>query len=87
MACLSFYIINIHPYFSNYVILKYILDGLFWPEVTLLEAVGKHEPHVELLRERMSCAIEQAIIPLVAFSQQYVPYLDLINLNVKSYIE
>lgn len=66
---------------------QYILDKLFWPETPLLEAVGQHEPQVERMRERMSQAIQQAIIPLVAFSQQYVPYLDLMNLNVKSYIE
>ena len=67
--------------------LQYILDKLFWPEVPLLEAVGQHEPQVEVMREHVCCAIQQAIIPLAAFSQQYVPYLDLINLNVKSYIE
>ena len=77
-------------YDSHHIFLfffQYILDKLFWPEVILLEAVGQHEPQVEAMRERMSQAIRQAIIPLVAFSQQYVPYLDLVNLNVKAYIE
>ena len=68
-------------------LLQYILDKLFWPEVPLLEAVGQHELQVEAMRERVCLAIQQAIIPLEAFSQQYVPYLDLINLNVKAYIE
>lgn len=68
--------------------IQYILDKLFWPEVTFLEAVGQHESQVERMREKMYQAVEQAIIPLVAFSQQYNPYyLDLMNLNVKAYIE
>ena len=66
---------------------QYILDKLFWPESPLLEAVGQREPQVEVMRERVCHAIQQAIIPLAAFSQQYTPYLDLINLNVKAYIE
>lgn len=55
--------------------------------MTLLEAVGQHEPQVDAMREHVCHAIEQSIIPLAAYSQQYVPYLDLINLNVKAYIE
>lgn len=66
---------------------QYIVDKLFWPETQLLEAVGHHEPQVDQLRDRMSKAISQAIIPVVAYSQQYVAYLDLMNLDIKTYIE
>ena len=66
---------------------QFIVDRLFWPETSLLEAVGHHEPHVDALRDRLSSTISQAIIPTLAFAQQYTPYLDLINLDIKSYIE
>ena len=53
----------------------------------LLEAVGLHEPHVDRLRERVGHAISQSLIPLLAYCQQYQPYVDLMNLNIKTYIE
>ena len=66
---------------------QYIVDKLFWPETPLLEAVGLHEPDVDCLRERVGHAISQSLIPLLAYCQQYQPYVDLMNLNIKTYIE
>ncbi len=80
----------LYMYVSTAVILKpffqFIVDKLFWPETLLLEAVGQHEPQVDALRERMSTNISAAIIPAKAYAQQYIPYLDLINLDIKVYI-
>ena len=64
-----------------------MVDKLFWPETHLLEAVGLHEPTVEAMRDAVGLAITQALVPLRAYSKQYTPYLDLINLDIKTYIE
>jgi len=63
------------------------VDKLYWPETPLLEAVGLHEPHVDRLRGRVGHAITQALIPLMAYCQQYHPYVDHMNLNIMTYIE
>ena len=71
----------------SYFIPQYVVDKLFWPETPLLEAVGLHEPAVEAMRDAVSRAITQALVPLRAYSRQYEHYLDLINLDIKTYIE
>ena len=66
---------------------QYVVDKLFWPVTPLLESVGQHEPHTHHLRTRVDTAIIQSLIPLMAYAKQYEQYLDLINLDIKSYIE
>ncbi len=67
--------------------LQFIVDKLFWPETALLEAVGLHEPQVDTLRDKISSTISAAIIPMKAYAQQYMPYLDLMNLDIDAYIK
>ena len=69
------------------LLLQYIVDKLFWPGTPLLEAVGRHEPQVDQLRERLAGCVRHALTPLLAYAQQYNPYLELANLDIKSYIE
>ena len=66
---------------------QYILDQLFWPTTPLLEAVGQHEPQVEALRERLRYLIRQSLIPLEEYALQYTGYLDLMNLDIKAFVE
>ena len=85
--CILQYSLVTPPRLPTLLFPQYIVDKLFWPETPLLEAVGLHEPHVDRLRERVGHAISQSLIPLLAYCQQYQPYVDLMNLNIKTYIE
>lgn len=67
--------------------LQYILDKLFWPVTPLLEAVGQHEPQVDRFRDRLSYLIKQSLIPLEEYALQYSCYLDLINLDIKAFVQ
>ncbi len=67
--------------------MQFIVDKLFWPETALLEAVGQHEPQVDALRDKLSATISVAVIPMRAYSQQYMPYLDLMNLDIDAYVK
>ena len=60
---------------------------MFWPETSLLESVGLHEPVVDGMRESICHAITQAIVPLRAYCKQYEVYLDFMNLGVKDFIK
>lgn len=53
----------------------------------MLESVGQHEPQVEKMRERLRQAIVQALIALVAYSKQYEPYLELMNLDIATFVK
>ena len=61
-------------------------DKIFWPETPLLESVGQHEPQIDRLRCRVETATRQSIIPLLAYARQYDQYLELMNLDIKTYI-
>lgn len=66
---------------------QFILDKLFWPVTPLLEAVGQHEPQVDRMRGRLSYLVQQTLIPLKEYAQQYACYLDLINLDIKAFVQ
>ena len=74
-------------YNVSYNITQYVVDKLFWPVTPLLESVGQHEPQVDTLRGRVEVAVSQSLIPLLAYARQYEQYLELVNLDIKSYIE
>jgi dynein heavy chain len=65
---------------------KYVVDKIFWPETPLLESVGQHEPQIDRLRCRVETATRQSLIPLLAYARQYDQYLELMNLDIKTYI-
>ena len=65
-----------------------VVDGKFWRgSAALLESVGAHEPHIDKMRESIRYYIRQAIIPLMAYAQQYEPHQALINLVTQEYIK
>ncbi len=66
---------------------QFIVDKLFWPVTALLESVGLHEPPVDSMREQVCRNISQALIPLAAYSRKYESYLELMNLDIKTYIQ
>lgn len=65
---------------------KYILEDIFWSGTPLLESVGEHEPHVEVLRETIRLAVHQSLIPMNAYAERYKKYVDIYNLDVTNYI-
>jgi len=67
--------------------MQYILDKLFWPTTSLLEAVGQKEPQIDALRKQLKHFMYQSLIPVEEYAQQYSIYVELINLDVKSYVE
>ena len=73
-------------YISVFSHTQYVVDKLFWPETTLLESVGQHEPQVERQRARVERAISQSLIPLLAYAKQYEKHLELMNLDISSFI-
>ena len=60
---------------------------MFWPTTPLLEAVGQNEPQIEALRIQLRHYMLQSLIPVEEYAQQYTIYVELMNLDVKSYVE
>ncbi|RUS78759.1 hypothetical protein EGW08_013475 [Elysia chlorotica] len=63
-----------------------ILKNIFWSGIPLLESVGEHEPPVEELRATVRRALQQALIPLKAYAREYEKYLELINMDINTYV-
>ena len=63
------------------------MSKLFWAGCPMLESVGAHEPHVEILRERIRKGITQALIPLRAYLKRYEKFRPLAELNVADYLK
>ncbi|RXN34314.1 dynein heavy chain axonemal [Labeo rohita] len=53
----------------------------------VLESVGLWEPEVKNLRESISVALKQAIIPLRAYAREYECHLELHNSDIKTFLE
>ncbi|XP_059176982.1 dynein axonemal heavy chain 1-like [Physella acuta] len=64
-----------------------ILKDIFWSGIPLLESVGEHEPPVEDLRNTIRRAIQQALVPLKAYAREYEKYLELINMDINTYVK
>ena len=67
--------------------LQFLVEKLFWPETPLLESVGMHEPQVNALRMEMCQAINRALIPLRAYAIKFEPHLELMNMDIKLFIQ
>ncbi|XP_009304459.3 dynein axonemal heavy chain 1 [Danio rerio] len=65
---------------------KFVLPNLFIVG-EVLWSVGLWEPEVKNLRESISKALKQAIIPLKAYTREYECYLELYNSDVNTYLE
>lgn len=52
-----------------------------------LWSVGLWEPEVTNLRESISVALKQAIIPLRAYAREYECHLELYNLDINTFLE
>ena len=68
------------------LLFQHILENIFWSGTPLLESVGEHEPPVEDLRSTIKRAVQQALVPLKAYSKEYEKYLELINLDINAYV-
>lgn len=53
----------------------------------MLESVGAHEPHVDVLRENIRKCIHQALIPLRAYLKRYEKFRALAELNMADYLK
>ena len=63
------------------------MEDIFWSGTPLLESVGENEPHVVELRETIRKAIRKALIPIKAYARQYEKYLELMNLDIVTYVK
>ncbi|KAL0180885.1 hypothetical protein M9458_023291, partial [Cirrhinus mrigala] len=52
----------------------------------VLESVGLWEPEVKNLRESISVALKQAIIPLKAYAHEYKCHLELHNSDINTFL-
>ncbi|XP_065097060.1 dynein axonemal heavy chain 1 [Paramisgurnus dabryanus] len=66
---------------------KSVLKNLFIVGDPVLESVGLWEPEVKNLRESISLALRQAIIPLRAYAREYTCHLELHNCDIKTFLE
>ncbi|XP_063674391.1 dynein axonemal heavy chain 1-like isoform X3 [Bolinopsis microptera] len=66
---------------------KRVMSKLFWAGCPMLESVGAHEPHVEILRSKIRKGITQALIPLRAYLKRYEKFRPLAELNVADYLK
>lgn len=66
---------------------QYVMSGLFWNGIPLLESVGQKEPEADQLRFLIQKAMRKASVPMLAYSEQYIKYLDLMNLDINQYIQ
>lgn len=64
-----------------------ILQNLAFSEDLLLSSIGLQEPFVNDLRNRLERGIRSAVIPLVAYCNEYNRHAALYNLVVDEYIE
>lgn len=53
----------------------------------VLWSVGLWEPEVKNLRESISVALKQAIIPLRAYAHEYECHLELYNSDINTFLE
>ena len=53
----------------------------------LLESVGQHEPQVDTLRNTLCSDLQHAVIPLMAYAKKFEPHLDLLNMDIKEYVQ
>ncbi|KAI7795154.1 dynein axonemal heavy chain 1 [Triplophysa rosa] len=66
---------------------KFVLKNLFIAGDLVLESVGLWEPEVKNLKETISLALRQAVIPLKAYADEYKCYLELHNLDINTFLE
>lgn len=66
---------------------QFVLKNLFIAGDLVLESVGLWEPEVKNLKETISLALKQAVIPLKAYADQYKCYLELHNLDINRFLE
>ena len=50
------------------------------------EMVGDQEPHISEMKRLITLYIQQAVIPLIAYAQQYEPWTAIISLDIQAYI-
>ena len=67
--------------------LQFLVEKLFWPVTPLLESVGIHEPQVNVVRMELCQAINRALIPLRAYAIKFEPHLELMNMDIKLFIQ
>ncbi|XP_051768758.1 dynein axonemal heavy chain 1 [Ctenopharyngodon idella] len=65
---------------------KFVLTNLFIVE-DMVWSVGLWEPEVKNLRESISVALNQAIIPLRAYAREYECHLELYNSDINTFLE
>jgi len=53
----------------------------------VLSSVGLWEPEASKLRESISVALKQAIIPLRAYAREYERHLELYNSDINTFLE
>jgi dynein heavy chain len=64
-----------------------IMSHLFWVGEPKLESVDLQEPWVVELRERLRFCVRASLQPLQDYAMQYERYRELLELNVKAYID
>ncbi|XP_071059360.1 dynein axonemal heavy chain 1-like [Pseudochaenichthys georgianus] len=66
---------------------KFVMKKMFVAGDPLLESVNLWEPEVTALREKVSNAVMQGVIPLRAYAAEYEKYLDLHNLDIETLLK
>ena len=62
------------------------MTELFWATSPLLESVGKLEPEIVEMRETIRRSIRFSIIPMKAYSNKFLKFLPLNNIDIKKHI-
>jgi len=69
------------------LLIQFVMQKMFIGGDPLLESVNLWEPEVTALREKVSNAMMQGVIPLRAYAAEYEKYLDLHNLDIETLLE
>lgn len=64
-----------------------VMEFIYSPQIPTIQAIGMHDPLVDAWRERLQHAVAHAVKPLVDYLETYKPFLDLVAIDVPSYVK
>ncbi|CAG5113648.1 Oidioi.mRNA.OKI2018_I69.chr2.g7738.t1.cds [Oikopleura dioica] len=64
-----------------------VVDKIFWKGNSLLESVGKNEPHIIKMREVITEKLGESLDMLKAYAKEFNQFLEFFNLKIPEYLQ
>ena len=65
---------------------KFIMDGLFWSDMPVLQTINPHEGLCPALREKVVEMLTAALPPMDAYLALYDTYLPIVQMDLPSHM-